>query len=78
MQVDLDYIKTYREAPSRYYYVLSAFDIDDIWMVDFSNREIYMNKGTTLYESSGTFAPLSDESLALWFLMVEAYFDFND
>lgn len=74
MQIDFKYVSSYTEAPTRYYYTLSAFGQDDIWMVDYTNKEIYMNKGQTRYQDSGNFAMLSNEALAVWLYLVDEFY----
>lgn len=74
MQVDFNYCRSFEGATTRYYYSLSTFGVDDIWMVDYSNRELYMNRGKTKYEPYGDFALFSDESYGMWLIYSITYF----
>ncbi|WP_026488760.1 zinc ribbon domain-containing protein [Butyrivibrio sp. XBB1001] len=74
MQVDLNYVRILNGATTRYYYNVSVFGNDDIWMIDYKNKLCYMNKGTTEYNDHGDFALFSDESYGLYILLGMSYF----
>ena len=74
MQVDMNYVRIVNDASTRYYYSVTAFGVDDIWMIDYTNKLCYMKKGTTEYQDHGDFALFSDGSYGLYILLSMSYF----
>lgn len=77
MQVKIDNCRIFSDASTRFYYDLSVFEIDDVWMVDYSHREILMNKGTSVYESHGGPVEFTDQSLTGWMVIMMLFYELN-
>ncbi len=64
----------YLEEPTVYYYTVRVGDDDDIWVVNYSERYIYMDDGNTEYNSTGEYSMFSDNTLSLWMSAIEEFF----
>ncbi len=53
-----------------YHYHVTAYDKDDIWIVNFDKRTVFFNDGKTEYSST----MFKDEYLAVWFTAIEDYY----
>ena len=53
-----------------YHYHVTAYDKDDIWIVNFDKRTVFFNNGKTEYSST----MFKDEYLATWFAAIEDYY----
>lgn len=53
-----------------YHYNLTAYGKDDIWIVNYGDRTVFMNNGKTEYHSD----MFKDEYLAVWLMAVDDYY----
>ncbi len=62
------------DEPTRYYYDVEVDDEFDQWEVDYSNKEIFFNYGSTEYKSVGEFSMFDDKSMAGWLWAIDDFF----
>ena len=55
---------------AEYHYTIKTTDRDDIWIINYEKRSIYMNDGKTEYVSD----LFKDEYLAVWLMSIEDYY----
>ena len=65
----------YLDEPSTYYYDVEMEDKDDTWVVDYSNKTVFMGNGEKEYKSVGDYSMFSDNTLSLWLVVIDEFFD---
>ncbi len=75
LDMDIDGCAYYTDEPTLYYYDVEAGDREDTWLVDYTEKYVYMNEGKTEYTSSGEYSMFSDKTFALWLIAIDEFFE---
>ena len=68
--IKINYCHLNANNAADYEYNLTAYGKDDIWLVNYRDRTVYMNNGKTEYVSD----MFKDEYLAVWMVAIEDYY----
>ncbi len=75
LNMDIDGCAYYTDEPTIYYYDIEAGDREDTWVVDYTEKYVYMNEGSTQYTSAGEYSMFSDKTFALWLIAIDEFFE---
>ncbi len=75
LNIDLEGCAYYTDEPTIYYYDVETAEREDTWIVDYTEKYVYMNEGNTEYTSAGEFSMFSDKTFALWLMAIDEFFE---
>ncbi len=64
----------YLDEPSVYYYAVETHDKEDTWIVDYSEKTVYMDGGDKEYKSAGDYSMFSDNTLTIYMTAIDEFF----
>ncbi|WP_158589463.1 zinc ribbon domain-containing protein [Butyrivibrio sp. CB08] len=74
LDMDVYYCMYDADEPTTYFYGVNAYDEEDTWIVDYSEKFLYMNDGDTEYDSEGEYGMFSDDTLSLWLFAIDEFY----
>ena len=77
LDLEVDYCMYSTDEPTTYYYEIECDGEEETWIVDYSQKFLYMNDGDTEYESEGDYGMFTDDTLSMWLLVVDEFYDID-
>ncbi len=74
LDIDVNYCMYMTDEASTYYYGVEADGEEETWIVDYSQKFLYMNDGETEYDSEGDYGMFSDDTLSLWLYVIDEFY----
>ncbi len=74
LDMEVESCTYYLDEPSVYYYEVEAQDKEDTWIVDYSEKTVYMGGGDREYKSVGDYSMFSDNTLSIYLTAIDEFF----